>query len=130
MSIIGLISSIVLLLVSIAYIFGPLLMKVDLSAGSFRNRQRERALTYYERVLRNIRDLDDDLATDKIIQVEYDIERERWMTRGVELLRMLEQLDDAQNIVDDMGADDAEIDAAIEQAISDGQVEQVSASVA
>lgn len=130
MSIIGLISSIVLLLVSIAYIFSPLLMKVDLNAGSFRNRQRERALTYYERVLRNIRDLDDDLATDKIIQVEYDIERERWMTRGVELLRMLEQLDDAQNIVDDMGADDAEIDAAIEQAISDGQVQQVSAPVA
>lgn len=130
MSIIGLISSIVLLLVSIAYIFSPLLMKVDLSAGSFRNRQRERALTYYERVLRNIRDLDDDLATGKIIEAEYDAERERWMTRGVELLRMLEQLDDAQNIVDDMGADDAEIDAAIEQAITDGQVEQISESVA
>lgn len=129
MSIISLVAAIILLLIVVATVVAPLLMRENTGAHSFRDKQRERALAYYERVLRNIRDLDDDLATGKIMQAEYDIERERWMLRGVELLKMIKQLDSNQNIVEDVEADDAEIDAVIEQAMSDVQEKQVSQSV-
>lgn len=119
MSIFGLITAIVMLLVVVAYILLPLIQNDAIDADIFRNKQRERALAYYERVLRNIRDLDDDLATDKISREEYTVERERWMGRGVELLQMIEKLDDAHNITDSLQseANDADIDAAIENAI-------------
>lgn len=120
MSIFGLITAIVLLLVTLAYIVLPLLQRETVDADVFRNKQRERALAYYERVLRNVRDLDDDLATDKISQEEYTLERERWMGRGVELLRMLDNLDEAHNLTEQLqvAANDADIDAAIEAAIN------------
>ncbi|MGB7338651.1 MAG: hypothetical protein WBC91_07150 [Phototrophicaceae bacterium] len=120
MSIFGLITAVVLLLVTLAYIVLPLLQRETVDADVFRNKQRERALAYYERVLRNVRDLDDDLATDKISQEEYTLERERWMGRGVELLRMLDNLDEAHNLTEQLqvAANDADIDAAIEAAIN------------
>ena len=115
MSITGLIIAIVLLLVTIGIIISPFLRQQITSQTAFRSKQRERALTYYERVLRNIRDLDDDLATQKISQAEFEAEREHWMSQGVELLRMLDELDKQQDIVS-ISADDADIDAAIETA--------------
>ena len=120
MSIIGLGIGAVMILVVGAYVVLPLLTRESVSDNAFRSKQRERALAYYERVLRNIRDLDDDLATGKIIQEEYEFERERWMERGVELLRMLEQLDQQHNIDDSLMAEanDADIDEAIEHAMS------------
>lgn len=121
MSIIGLFTALVLMLLVLAVMIAPLMMKQDESASSFRSKQRERALAYYERVLRNIRDLDDDLATGKIMQAEYDLERERWLARGVEILQMIDQLDHAQNIAATLPSDanDAEIDAVIEQAVAE-----------
>lgn len=117
MSIIGLISAITMFVVLIAMIVAPLLKQQSQSGLSFSNKQRERALSYYERVLSNIRDLDDDLATQKIHGDEYQVERERWMERGVALLKMLEELDEAHPIISDKNANDAAIDAAIEDAI-------------
>lgn len=124
MSITGLIVGVILFLITIGIVIVPLLLQNATTEDSFRNRQRERALAYYERVLRNIRDLDDDLATQKIHQDEYQAERERWMSQGVELLRMLEELDNQHNIVDTNDADDADIDAAIESAIAQADVKQ------
>ena len=122
MSIIGLSSALTMLLILIAIVAVPLLRR-EQSTQSFSNKQRERALSYYERVLTNIRDLDDDLATDKIHQDEYQLERERWMERGVELLKMLDELDKAHNIISDEHANDADIDLAIENAISRKQAQ-------
>ncbi|GAB5491299.1 MAG: hypothetical protein Phog2KO_15140 [Phototrophicaceae bacterium] len=122
MSIIGLSSALTMLLILLAFVAVPLLRRQQ-STQSFSNKQRERALSYYERVLTNIRDLDDDLATDKIHQDEYQLERERWMERGVELLKMLDELDKAQNIISDENANDADIDLAIENAISNKQAQ-------
>lgn len=118
MSIVGLISAVVMLLLVVIFIAIPFLSQQRQSARAFSNKQRERALAYYERVLTNIRDLDDDLATDKIHQDEYDIERERWMERGVALLKMLDELDNTNPIITNENANDADIDHAIEQAIS------------
>lgn len=80
----------------------------------FVSRQRERALAYYERVLMNIRDLDDDHATGKIHPDEYHQERTLWVERGVQLLKLLEELREDHDIVSNQAADDAEIDRAIE----------------
>jgi len=124
MSIIGLISAVVMLLIVVIFIAIPLLKQQEQSAQSFSNKQRERALAYYERVLTNIRDLDDDLATEKIHQDEYEIERARWMERGVALLKMLDELDKTHHIVAKEDANDAEIDEAIEQALSAKQRQQ------
>lgn len=118
MSIVGLISAVVMLLLVVIFIAIPFLSQQRQSARAFSNKQRERALAYYERVLTNIRDLDDDLATDKIHQDEYEIERERWMERGVALLKMLDELDNTNPIITNENANDADIDQAIEQAIS------------
>ena len=118
MSIVGLISAVMMLLLVVIFIAIPFLSQQRQSARAFSNKQRERALAYYERVLTNIRDLDDDLATDKIHQDEYDIERERWMERGVALLKMLDELDNTNPIITNENANDADIDHAIEQAIS------------
>ena len=118
MSIVGLISAVVMLLLVVIFIAIPFLSQQRQSARAFSNKQRERALAYYERVLTNIRDLDDDLATDKIHQDEYEIERERWMERGVALLKMLDELDNTNPIIANENANDADIDQAIEQAIS------------
>jgi len=79
-------------------------------------RQRERLQIYYQRVLRNVHDLDEDNATGKLNPDEYTVERARWVQRGVEALRTLETLD-AQHLVAPAQADAAAIDEAIDRAI-------------
>ncbi|MGJ3240226.1 MAG: hypothetical protein ACFE0Q_16075 [Anaerolineae bacterium] len=123
MSLPGLLLASLMIVLVLGVTIYPLLQREQRSGSSFRHKQRERALAYYERVLRNLRDLDDDLDTGKIIQAEYELERERWMARGTELLQMLEQLDQAHNINDDLSASatDADIDAKIEQMLTEHQ---------
>lgn len=121
MSIVGLIIAFAVSLLVLLIVVMPLLAQRPASEGAFLNRQRARALAYYERVLRNLRDLEDDLATQKISQAEFDREREHWMARGVQLLKMLDELDQAQSLVHDHSADDAQIDAAIEAAVNQPQ---------
>src|SRR5262245_618917 len=52
--------------------------------------RRERLLAYYNRVLTNIRDLDEDLATGKINPADHETERELWMQRGIQALKELD----------------------------------------
>jgi hypothetical protein len=117
MSIFGLAIASLLALILLIVVARPFFALPD-SSGSFRDKQRERALTYYERVLTNIRDLDDDHSTGKISSEEYNSERELWMNRGVRLLAMLDELQAAQNIIENTKADDAAIDAAIERKLA------------
>jgi len=126
MSFMGFIGALVMIVVLLVFVVGPLIFNPYESTQSFRNKQRERALAYYERVLTNIRDLDDDLATGKISEDEYTIEREKWMARGVELLAMIAELDKQANIMEDLDdqASEADIDHAIEQAISEMREQQ------
>ena len=117
MSITGLLIATVLLLIVLVSIVAPFLMNRNDGQAAFINRQRERALTYYERVLSNIRDLDEDHSTGKIMEEEYNIERGLWVDRGVKVLKLLDDLTEQHNIIENQEADDATIDAAIEAAI-------------
>lgn len=114
MSILGLAIAAILALIFFVIAARPFFALPE-NAASFQDRQRERALSYYERVLSNIRDLDDDHSTGKINQDEFQAEREIWMNRGVKLLAMLDELNAQTNIIENTKADDAEIDAAIER---------------
>lgn len=115
MSIYGILFGVALLIVILAALALPW-RRAAVSAHAI-NRQRERALAYYERVLTNIRDLDDDYATGKIAQDEYTAEREWWSERGMRLLQLFDELDQQHSLTDDEDADDARIDAIIEQTL-------------
>ena len=124
MSIAGLIASLILLLVIVAWALRPLLAGAP-DEAAFLDRQRERALAYYERVLTNVRDLDEDHGTGKINPEEYQLEREIWVSRGVRILQLLDELDEKHSFVDDHEAGDDTIDDAIEQAIEAYRLKQV-----
>ncbi|MBZ0302034.1 MAG: hypothetical protein K8J31_19955 [Anaerolineae bacterium] len=79
-------------------------------------KQRERLLVYYERVLTNLRDLDEDHATGKMPDTTYQAEREDWEQRGIQVLKTLDTLDD-HSVIPTSVHDDAAVDEAIDQAI-------------
>ena len=117
MTIIGLVLAATMLVLLLIYVLVPLVTGSRGTNAAFLSRQRERALAYYERVLTNVRDLDEDHATKKISTDEYNAEREIWVERGVRVLRLIDELNEQHNIVENTEADDAAIDAAIEEAI-------------
>ena len=118
MSILGLIISLGLFVIALVVVAHPLLRPSQGSgqADAHLQRQRDRVQEYYERVLTNIRDLDEDNATGKINETDYRDEREVWLHRGIRLLRVRDDLDARQSLVatDSTGGD---IDGAIESAI-------------
>lgn len=117
MSLPGLMAGIALLAAAAAWVLLPLIRSRQPDRATLLDRQRERALAYYERALTNIRDLDEDHATGKIDPEEYQMERERWVDRGVKVLQLLEQLDSNQVIVASANPDEETIDRAIEETI-------------
>lgn len=80
------------------------------------DKQRERLGLYYERVLRNLRDLDEDHALGKIDEAAYADERELWVERGIQVLKALDTLAERAMIAS-TSADDAAVDRAIDAAI-------------
>lgn len=118
MSIAGLIASLVLVAIVLIWIIAPLLKRERRASAplSIVGRQRERLEIYYARILRNIRDLDEDHATGKLNTNEYQAERELWAQRGMAVLATLDQLD-AEHLVAPIAADDSTIDAQIEKMI-------------
>jgi hypothetical protein len=93
MSLPGLLFALLLALFVLAWIVMPLLGRDDARTDAAPpEKQRERLLTYYERVLRNIRDLDEDHALGKIEDDEYTTEREAWAQRGAQVLEALDAL--------------------------------------
>jgi hypothetical protein len=118
MSIEGLIIAVFIALLVLLLVALPFLRRQgqQKSADSLREKQRERLLVYYERVLRNIRDLDEDHALGKIATDEHQQERELWAARGVQVLKALDTLAD-QPVVTATTADDSAIDVAIDDAI-------------
>ena len=115
MSVAGLLISLLLALIAIAIVARPLLRAAPGSADAEPDDHSDRVRNYYERVLINIRDLDEDLATGKISDADHGREREVWVARGIALLRLQDQLA-AQRDVADMGND---IDAIIEAAVAE-----------
>ncbi len=122
MSIGGLLLALLLTTVALVWIGFPLLRRApsENEADLLAQKQRERLLVYYERVMTNVRDLDEDHATGKLAEDDYRADRERWVERGVQVLKALEgepTLKPAPTAPED-AAVDAAIDDAIEAAIT------------
>jgi len=107
MSIEGLVVALALLMGAALWVGAPLLRRQPPKLSG--SRQQERLLMYYERVLTNIRDLDEDHATGKLNTADYEVEREQWILRGVEILKALDNLHDVP----------AANEAAVEETIDD-----------
>lgn len=123
MSIEGLVGALVLLVIVGFWVGRPLLgqQRRRVMANDALEKQRERVIVYYERVLHNLRDLDEDNATGKMNLGEYEFEREQWVQRGIQALKTLDQLDGHQPVaredLDLAGIDNA-IDRQIEEAVA------------
>ncbi len=122
MSIEGLILALIIALVTVAVIASPLWQRgaVTTAEDVLIEKQRERLLVYYERVLTNLRDLDEDYRTGKMQAADYETEREEAVQRGVQVLKALDELGHHHLIVatGDQAALDHAIDDAIERAIA------------
>lgn len=125
MSIPGLIVSTIILALVLAWVGAPFIQRhIDTAPRDNATlRQRERLQIYYERVLRNLHDLDEDFATGKLNGGDYHTDRALWAQRGVAALRALDTLD-SEHLVAPETADDAAVDAAID-AFIENAIKQV-----
>jgi hypothetical protein len=122
MSSAGLVFGLIILLVALVLIGTPLFRRQIGQVGddTLLQKQHERLLLIYERVLTNIRDLEEDHTTGKMQTADYETEREIWVQRGIQVLKALDRLEERDviaNVADDEGIDQA-IDDEIEQAIA------------
>jgi len=90
MSVPGLVVALVLLAAMMIMVIPPLFER-EKPKNDAAVKQQERLLTDYNRVLTNIRDLDEDRATGKINEADYQAEREMWMQRGIQVLEGLDE---------------------------------------
>lgn len=110
----GLIAAIIIVAVTLLFVFTPLFNRRNRSAVD--DRQRDRLLVNYERILTNIRDLDEDFSTAKIPQADYESERETWVQRGIEVLKALDSLEPHEKAV--ASSLDPDMDRQVEEAIA------------
>ncbi len=118
MSIEGLVVALALLIVVGLWVGAPLLRRESphFSGDELLQKKNARLLAYYERVLTNIRDLDEDHATGKLNTPDYEAEREQWVLRGVEILKALDSLYEVSPATNEAAVEetiDDEIEAAI-----------------
>ncbi len=111
MSVPGLLIALLLALIAIAIVARPLFSTASSGNDAASVDQGDRVSNYYERVLTNIRDLDEDLATGKISDADHGREREVWVARGIALLRLQDQMEIQQD-------DASDIDALIEASVA------------
>ena len=117
MSLPGLFMGLVILVGLLLFVITPLMRPADTGTpvDLLIEKQRERLLMVYERVLGNIRDLDEDLTTNKMSEADYVTERELWVQRGIQVLKTLDALDAKQILTTSPVAED--IDRAIDNRI-------------
>lgn len=120
MSIGGLIVAFVLALVVLMFVVSPLLARRSAASDALEgdvlsSRQRDRLLAYYDRVLRNLQDLDEDNALGKIEPSLYERDRALWVERGVQALKALDSVNEQLGTAD--STDTATLDQAIDDAI-------------
>lgn len=117
MSIQGLLFALLLVLFVLAWVVMPLFQRATpVEDDPLLEKQRERLLVYYERVLRNIHDLDEDHTLGKLDEGEYSREREEWAQRGAQVLQALDTIAE-RTVIAETPADDTAVDHAIDDAI-------------
>ncbi len=74
----------------------------------------------YERVLTNIRDLDEDFSTGKMGENDYEAERETWVQRGIQVLKTFDGMQEQVVLTSEVDHQtlDRSIDDEIEAAIA------------
>ncbi len=95
MSLEGLVVSVTILVIAVLWIAAPLFRRRLVQSDDTVQKQRDRLLTSYERVLNNVRDLDEDFSTGKLQAEDHDLEREQLVQRGIRILMELDKLDTA-----------------------------------
>jgi hypothetical protein len=115
----GLVIALALLIIAGLWVAAPLLRREpsQISDDMLLHKKSARLLFYYEQVLTNIRDLDEDHATGKIHTKSYESEREEWVQRGIQILKALDSLHGVPANTDEAGIEEA-IDDEIEAAIA------------
>jgi hypothetical protein len=124
MSTTGLVISVVIAALGLAWLALPLVRRSAAADGGAVTREREVLLTTYERILATVRDLDEDYQIGKVSPDAYNAERAHWTEKGAAVLQALEKtgsphsahakiLHPAQKAAETTSADDP-----IEQAIA------------
>lgn len=120
MSIEGIVIALVLTTLVVALIALPLLRRESGASSDTQlvDKQRERLLVYYERVLKNIHDLDEDYGLGKLAHDEYAHDRELWAQRGIQVLKALDDLKQGRTLTPAQPqTDDASVDRVIDDTI-------------
>ena len=109
----------ILILGSMYLVIAPFRSKSTVSAAALSfQRQRDALLVYYEQVTSSLRDLKEDSAAGKLTPEEYQVEYDKWMQRGVQILQVLQELDrENQPLIANGGAPVEDIDQTIEDAV-------------
>lgn len=122
MSLPGLIMGLVIVVGVLLFVAGPLFQRAITTTSDdvLIEKQRERLLIVYERVLGNIRDLDEDHTTHKMSDEDYTTERELWVQRGIQVLKTLDALDAKNMVTTSVSPEDIDraIDKRIEAAVA------------
>lgn len=122
MSLPGLVMGLVIVAGVLLFVLTPFLRPAEsgTAVDVLIEKQRERLLMVYERVLGNIRDLDEDLTTNKMSEADYSAERELWVQRGIQVLKTLDAVNAKQILTSSSAADDIDraIDDQIEAAVA------------
>ena len=91
MSLEALVITLTILAIATLWIGAPLLnQKVDNLKRDAKRKQHDRLLVHYERLLNNLRDLEEDFATGKIASEDYEADREALVGRGIQILAALD----------------------------------------
>lgn len=121
MSIEGLLLGAVIILGALLVVALPLFNREGgpTSDEALLDKQRSRLAVVYERVLTNLRDLDEDYRTGKMPPADYEWERELWVQRGIQVLKVMDDLAASHTVTEsaDMEAIDRAIDQKIEAAV-------------
>lgn len=109
----------ILILVSLYVVIVPFRSTSTVSPAAMAfQRQRDALLVYYEQVTSSLRDLQEDSSVGKISAEEYQIEYEKWMQRGVQILKVLEDLDrENKPLISTSNAPVEDINQTIEDAV-------------
>jgi hypothetical protein len=122
MSLPGLFMGLVIVLGVVFFVAGPLFQRPNAATNDDElvAKQRERLLIVYERVLGNVRDLDEDHTTLKMSDADYTTERELWVQRGIQVLKTLDALNAKNMVTTSTAAEDIDraIDKRIEAAVA------------